>query len=172
MAGKRFVRSRGVSTRRLSTWFFISPAETTLASSTTAVLLGTLNAAALAMRPFTIVRTHMAIWLRSDQAAAVETQSCALGLAVVSDQAVAVGISAVPTPATDIGSQLWLAHRFINADESSLTDRTRGGQFLQLDSKAMRKVEVGQDLAIVAEGSGPGSGMVLGIAGRILIKNT
>ena len=45
--------------------------------------------------------------VESDQSAATELFIGNLGLAVVSDQATAVGVTAVPTPATDRGSDLW-----------------------------------------------------------------
>ncbi len=156
--------------RRQTLWFFIGPTETTLAASSTATLVFSLNAAALAFRPFTIVRTHLEVSLRSDQAGAIEEQHVGLGLAVVTDQAVGIGVTAVPTPVTDMGSDAWFFHHLLNADESNLTDRTRSGQFRSWDSKAMRKVEDGFDIVTVLEGQGFGGGMVVGIGGRLLIK--
>ena len=73
-------------------------------------ILGSLNATALALRPFTIVRQHYFLMLRSDQAAAAERQFGAFGCVVVSDQAEAVGVTAIPTPITDAGSDLWMLH--------------------------------------------------------------
>jgi len=168
---RHFVRgAAAISRKRETSWFGFPPAETGLAGSS--VLVFTLTAAALALRPFTIVRTHVELSLRSDQAAAIERQFGGFGIAVVSDQAVAIGVTAVPTPITDSDSNLWLAHTMIFADESNLTDRTRSGTFKTIDSKAMRKVELGQDIIWVAEGSGAiGSGMTMGMGGRMLIKN-
>jgi len=129
-----------------------------------------LNAAALALRPFTIVRTRMELQLRSDQAAAIEFQRASFGLAVVSDQAVAVGVTAVPTPFTDMGSDLWFVHQNLWGDESNLTDRTRPSTYVTIDSKAMRKVDIGQDIVVVAEFGTGGGGAILGAAGRMLVK--
>ncbi len=159
-------RSRTSSVRR-SLWVRYDVRADTLGGST-AVLIASLNAAALAMRPFTIVRTHIALYLTSDQAAAMEVQQCAFGLAVVSDQAVAVGVTAVPTPLTDMGSSLFFAHKVMFANASTLTDRTIGGQYFSLDSKAMRKVDSGSDLVITTESHD--NGLILQSAGRILIK--
>ena len=114
MARRRdFVRgAHAIAQRRLTTWFQFSPAETTVASGASAIVF-TLNAAALALRPFTVVRSHFLIWLLSDQAASQERQMAAMGIAVVSDQAVAVGATAVPTPITEAGSHLWFLHQYI-----------------------------------------------------------
>jgi len=49
-----------------------------------------------------------------------------------------------------------------------LTDRTIGGQYFSLDSKAMRKVDSGSDLAVTVESHD--NGLILQSAGRILIK--
>jgi len=114
----------------------------------------------------------MELALRSDQAAAIELQVGAMGIAVVSDQAVAVGVTAVPTPITDMASNLWLLHQLIFADESNLTDRTRPQAAVSIDSKAMRKVEVGQDIVLALEVSAIGGGAQFTVGGRMLIKNT
>ena len=170
MARRPFVRGRG-GPKRTTTWFQFLPTDITLASAGTATLVFTLNAAALALRPFTIVRSHFRFFLRSDQAAAIEQQAIAVGLAVVLDQAAAVGVAAVPTPATDMASDLWFVHSTMFGDESNLTDRTRSGVGWSVDSKAMRKMDIGQDLALVVEGGGIGAGMIVSIAGRMLVKN-
>jgi len=109
--------------------------------------------------------------VESDQAAAIERQAGAWGLAVVSDQAVAVGITAVPTPITEMGSDLWFVYQLVMAKENTLTDRAQPAAIFQTDSKAMRKVGVGQDIVLVAEASAAASGTSLIIGGRMLIKN-
>ena len=157
---------RGDRPKRLTSWLGISLVATTHAGASSTLVLS-LNAAALALRPFTVVRTHMEYQLRSDQSAAIEFQEAAFGLAVVSDQAVAVGVTAVPTPITESASDLWYLHKWILADESSLTDRTRSSTRVTVDSKAMRKVDIGQDIVGVMESAG---GLILTSAGRMLIK--
>jgi len=172
MARRRdFARgAHAISKKRLTTWAFITPEENAISASG-AVLAISLNAAALALRPFTIVRLHLRIWLRSDQVVAAETQVVGLGAAVVSDQAVAVGVTAVPTPITDLGSNMWFAHTIVASDESRLVDVAKPQVHVSLDSKAMRKVEVGQDMIIAVEGGGVSNGMIVGFGGRFLIKN-
>ena len=168
MAGKRhFGAPRRSGPRRLSTWIDLVPAEDSLGGNV-GFFTASLNAAALAFRPFTIVRTHLEIVLRSDQAAAIEVQIAAVGLAIVSDQAVAVGVTALPTPISDAASNLWFLHKYVFADESSLTDRTRGQTNLAVDLKAMRKVEQGQDMVVMLETQATGA--VITTALRMLLK--
>ncbi len=173
MARRRdFVRgASAIRSRRETTWFQFVPIEVTLAAASTAVLAFSLNAAALALRPFTVVRTRFELDLSSDQSAAIEKQRAAVGIAVVSDQSVAIGVTAVPTPSTDMGSNLWLTHQIIYADETALTDRTRRATRMSIDSKAMRKVEVGQDVIVVVETLPIGAGALFVVGGRMLIKN-
>ena len=163
----RSVRS---TVRRKSLWVGVTPASTTLSASG-AALVYVNNAALDALRPFTVVRTIMDFFLVSDQAAAIETQAAAFGWAVVSDQAAAAGIVSLPTPFTEIGSDLWFFHRVLFGDESAVVDKTRGGRYIHMESRAMRKVVDGEDMVGVVE-SDPtiGAGCIVASAGRILVK--
>jgi hypothetical protein len=105
MARRRdFVRgTAAISQKRLTSWFQFAPVSATF-TGTGGTIMFSLNAAALALRPFTIVRSRFTYGVISDQAASLEDQVGAVGIAVVSDQAVAVGATAVPTPITDLGT--------------------------------------------------------------------
>ena len=171
MAGKRFVRNSRTA-KRLSTWFEFIPAEVTLAGANSEAIVFSLNAAALALRPFTVVRTRFVWQIQSDQTAN-ESQQTALGLAVVSDEAVAVGVTAVPTPMSSMGSDLWFVHE-ISLD-SLLSATVAGfvhpaGRFHRIDSKAMRKVDIGQDLVVVIQNGATSQGTENVLGGRMLVK--
>ncbi len=161
---------RGGRNRRESLWFFIQSSIQTLANPSTAVLLNSLNAAAIALEPFTVVRVRGVLDIHSDQVAVNEFQSVALGFAVVSQQASAIGVTAIPTPITDQGSDLWLAYVNLMAGMALNTDLM--GKSVEYDSRAMRKVEEGQDLVTVAESdiAGQTSGLVVRNIARVLIK--
>ena len=171
MAGRRF---HGVSRRstRETQWGFLTPITFTLTASG-GTIGSSLNAAALALRPFTIIRTHLALHLSSDQIIATEDQVAAYGIAIVSDQASAAGVAAVPTPDTDAGSDLWFVHKYMH-NRFGFADATgfaRIGTSYTIDSKAMRRVEEGQDMVTVAEvDTATSSGLQLMVAGRFLIK--
>ncbi len=164
---------RGVARpKRQTLWFFFAPAANTV-SGGSAVLTHSLNAAALALRPFTIVRSRIEIFIRSDQVAATEDQSAALGFAVVSDQASAIGVTAIPTPVTDMGSDLWFVHQNLFGSEFGDSAGGNGaarGRGWIVDSKAQRKVEDGQDVIAAVEDAGLGGGTRIFMAGRVLIK--
>ena len=57
---------RGGKSRRESTWIALNTVEATLGGAPTAVLMNSLNAAALALRPFTVVRSRGTILVFSD----------------------------------------------------------------------------------------------------------
>ena len=89
---------------------------------------------------------------------------------MVSDQAVAIGVTAVPTPDTDRGSDLWYVFEEIFGEFvfiSGVGTQERG-QLHRFDSKAMRKVEDGQDIITVAES--PNTSAKIQVAVRCLIK--
>ncbi len=145
---------RGGTNRRATTWIPLEAGRAVMGGAQTAILVAALSAGALALRPFTIVRTRGFWHVRSDQVAATEVYGCSLGKCVVSDQAVAIGVTAVPTPDTDMGSELWFVHEsmyseiFVGAAPSQIGDNGLSSQY---DSRAMRKVEEGQDVITVME---------------------
>ena len=170
---RTFARTFRGRTRQVreSLWIPLDTVETTLAAASTATLVASLNAAALALRPFTIVRTRGFWGLRSDQVAATENFSASQGHCIVSDQASAIGITAVPTPETDRGSDLWYLHEsFAGSFNFDVDGSMRRGIWGTYDSKAMRKVNNDQDLVIVVETSSISSGAIVHQSGRILVK--
>ena len=162
------VRSR--STRK-SLWLQFVPISTTVTAGGAAIAFS-LNAAALALRSFTVIRSHFEVMLLSDQESVIEQQVGAVGLAVVSDEAVAVGVTAVPTPLTQLGSSLWFVNQLMFGEESRLATLALPPVHYSIDSKAMRKVEVGSDIIVVLESSTIGSAGAIdfNIGGRVLIK--
>ncbi len=165
---KSFIRG----SRRETLWSRIVPSVTTLASGADAALINSLSSGLLAIRPFTIIRTHVELLIISDQQAAAEFCGAAFGTAVVSDQASAIGVTAVPTPDTDGGSDLWMSHQYMwnSLIFASAVGLDTVGRQYTVDSKAMRKVDDGQDFVVVLERMSIGSGATIFVAGRILIK--
>jgi len=156
--------------RRETVWGDIGTVVSTLSGSPSAVLTNSLGAGALAQRPFTIIRTRGVMHVRSDQVIASETYIGDLGLAIVSDQAIAIGVSAVPTPLTDKGSDLWFVYEQLigHFQFGDLTGFNTGGVSKEIDSKGMRRVEEGSDLAVVVENEI--AGCILTFTGRLLVK--
>ena len=166
-----FIQRSGRMVRQ-SRWLGLADFQsTTLAAGSNATLITSFAAGLLAERPFTIVRTRGTLYLESDQTAVTESQFCAYAHAVVSDQAVAVGISAVPTPFAD-ESDLFFVFQTLVSRLLVTTDvgRLLAGVQMEFDSRAMRKVDEGSNAISVAEAGPTSSGLTLRNIFRMLIK--
>jgi len=163
---------RGGKSRRDTQWIGGSEFAVNIAAAAAPVFISSFNAASLAMRPFTVIRIRGRLGLRSDQSAASEDQLVAHGHAVVSDQAVAIGVTALPTPVTDSNSDLWFQYDWLLADIKVATAISIAsiGSYIEVDSRAMRKVEEGQDVVEVAERGAGGAGTTLFGFTRMLLK--
>ena len=138
--------------RRQSTWS--QGAGGILTSSASASLLfGTGAQAALA--GLTIVRTRGFLNVSArTAAAALDGFSGAVGLAIVSENAFGIGITAVPTPITDIAWDGWLWHQLFSVKSMSSTVDSGGilaNARFTIDSKAMRKIKLTDIIVMVAE---------------------
>ncbi len=161
--------------RRQTIWFADVVLETAVAGGGGAVFISSLNAAALARRPFTVIRARGVLAMQSDQTAATESQLAGFGAAVVSEEAVTVGITAMPTPITEADSGLFFVYE-IMLQELQVTSAAGSGGVGKMgverivDSRAMRKVDLGQDIVFVADTAGLSDGVVIRTFVRLLIK--
>ncbi len=163
---------RAGRSRRETFWIDMVPTSTTISAASSAVLFGGFSADILALRPFTVIRTRAVMGIASDQAAGSEFQQARFGIAIVSEQALAIGVTAVPTPDTDASSDLWFVfHDMVSRMEVSSAIRVwMNSTPSMIDSKAMRKVEDGQDFATVFETTAASAGVRVSKQGRLLIK--
>ncbi len=107
----------------------------------------------------TVRRTVGQIFVRSDQVAAGEDVVGAFGMIVVSDPALAIGITAVPNPVDEESDDGWFVWQGLSATQGGSAGRT--GQLIQFDSRAMRRVEEGFAIALVVANSAGAAGMVM-----------
>jgi len=174
MARKSGFARRSNRMVRETVWAAITPTDTAIASASGAVLFGGFSAAALALRPFTIVRTRGWIHVLSDQVAASESFGAVYTQAVVTDQALAAGVASVPTGDADRDSDAFfvfeeIAGRFEFI--SGIGVHTWAQDNMRyFDSKAMRKVEDGFDVAFAVEATAISSGVQIKKGGRMLLK--
>ena len=148
--------SRAQRGPRRQTQWLASPdnaAHTVLAGGA-AQLFGTLSAAEIALQPFTIIRTVGMVSMKSDQITATEDPLLAIGMAVISIPASAIGVTAVPTPIVDEASDLWflyetLAASFTFGDGTGFNSPSSYTKYF--DSRAQRKVQEGDDVGMMAE---------------------
>ena len=118
----------------------------------------------------TVLRTRARIAVHSDQAAAVEQQLGAFGMIVVSDRAVAAGAASIPGPFTDGGDDGWFVHQAIVGMQEIAT--IRSVHTYDIDSKAMRKVEDGGEIAIMVENASASDAFLINWQVRLLAKLT
>jgi len=110
--------------------------------------------------------------VQTDQDAATETPFGAIGMAIVSDEAAAIGITALPKPYADASSELWFLHQFLVAPMrfASGVGIHKVDALFELDSKAMRKATSGETIVVVAENASASAAMQFLINFRMLAK--
>jgi len=171
----RVVRRGGFARvqRRKMLWlgYALQTAPAALAANTKSIH-GCLNAAALALRPFTVTRVVGSLYIGSDQNAATELAFGALGLVVVTDEAVAAGAGSVPGPyganASDwMMNKSWAQGVSFSSAVGFQTSRVDRFDF---DQKGQRKVDIGQDLIQVIENASALNGAVYVLMMRVLVK--
>ncbi len=156
-------------TKRGTFWGRFGDNDAVGLAATTAVLHST---AVPVVEGETVVRTRGQIHVASDQMVASETPTGAIGMLIASDPAVAVGVGSLPTPITDLDSELWFMHQFFAAGivfDTGIGFQTPRFEVFQFDSKAMRKFESGQTLCVIIE-NGSTVGMTFVLQFAVLFK--
>ena len=174
----RFQRfpSRPQSTRRKTTWVGgIQTAFTSsgiLASASAIISAIDTRLGAVPEAPFTVIRIRGVLMIFSDQVVANEEAHGAYGVAVVNGEAFDIGVTAVPTPFTESFDDRWLYHTYWSAPSK----RTAGEGMptfwdnIVIDSKAMRKVNIGDVIVTVIENGSSVHGARFTTNKRTLVK--
>ena len=121
----------------------------------------------------TVIRVRGGLWVSSDQGGANEEPFGSLGFAVVTDQAAAIGVTALPTPETDRASdnwflwEPWVASTRVASSIGFTSDPFR---YYPIDSKAMRKVDDGDNVVVMLENSSAADGVNYILNFRMLVK--
>ena len=175
---RRFATRSGIvrgGPRRATSWAASADAtgEQALAAGA-AILDQSLSQAQIStLVPATIVRTRGILWVASDQEGIDEQPFGAMGMVVVSEQARVAGVASIPTPISDEASDLWFVHQFWQADVAFVSASgftTDGFKAYEFDSKAMRKVQEGDGIAVVLENASGVDGAVFILKFRMLFK--
>ncbi len=149
--GQRFPRGGAGRYRPSTNWSrSVSTADVAVPASTK-VLIATLALDNPGIAE-TIRRTRGVFSISADQTGAVEDQIGAMGMMVVNDLAIAAGVASLPGPVTDANDDGW----FVWVPYGSRGDANFAVSALvsvqyAFDSKAMRKVEEGFGIVLVAE---------------------
>ncbi len=143
-------------------------------AANTAVLYSVLNATALALRPFTVMRSRGFVTFQSDQVVQSEDPHGAYGEIVVTTNATTAGVASIPDPLTEPEAS-WYVYvptycRFSFATAVGRQDVMGQANVFQFDSKAMRKVGIDDDLAGVWVNGDATFGADAFVNGRTLIQ--
>jgi len=133
------------------------------------VLLLSLTAAELEIRPFTIVRTRFYLAWESDQTAAVEFFGGVVALVHTTQKAVAIGITAIDTPIAEPNSSNFLVYEPFFGQSVVLGTGAPGPMGRMIDSKGMRKIGPDDDVGLVVAALNL-NGFNVSVVGRVLIK--
>ncbi len=107
--------------------------------------------------------------VESDQITALEAPFGAFGLAVVSKAAVAAGSGALPIPYTEQDFDAWFVHQFWATNWRFNTSGASPSNVYEFDSKAMRKVEDGDDIVSMFENGNAAQGVQYVAIWRMLL---
>ena len=144
-----------------------------LVVSASNTLLASLNAPALALRPFTVIRTHLVIRFQSDQTGAVESVAGVYTQQVVKETASAAGIASLPGGIDESDADFFvyqpLFHDFDFISGVGARQQMGQGNYWTVDSKAARKVGVDDDIVDVLDLRNL-LGSEIGVEGRQLLK--
>ncbi len=103
--------------------------------------------------PSTILRIRGNIFVKGTPDAASDQDVVGLGICIISDEAAAVGGASVPGPIAS-ESYPWIWHQYVplQAGQATLLGQDIGSmRNVEIDSKAMRKLGIGQTFVLVGE---------------------
>jgi len=166
---RTFRRSSG---RANLDWSVFSDVETNVSGPSVKVLLN--GFVGVPEIDQTVLRVRAALWIVTDQIIAGENQIGAWGAIVVTDDAFAAGVTAVPGPVSDAGSDWFVyqpfAQKFLFSTAAAF--HANAANQIMVDSKAKRIVERNETIAVVVESSSDSEGFNFLYQGRILSKIT
>ena len=149
-------------------WTGVAPAVYTVIPAANKVLLASFVLSGVFDE--TVTRTRGLIHMQSDQAVASEFQLGAVGMIVVSADALAVGITALPSPGNDINSDGWFVWVPLLSTIKAGTSETDVGYHTVVDSKAQRVIHEGSVIVVVAENFSATAGLQLAFNFRLLSR--
>ena len=141
--------SRGGRVLDFKQWLSLPSLEATFSTD------GNIGGSALAfVAPATILRIRGSFFVQFDSTAQVgDNISVAVGIGIVSTDAAALGATALPDPASEL-EYPWLWWGSMNLASEVAAAPTAwgpGAQFMEVDTKAMRRVKPQQSLALIVE---------------------
>ena len=146
-------RSFGKGPKRQVTWAGPADQAYVAVAGNTKVLVASFTPSGAGMEKPTLIRTRGQVSVKPQASSADLELAGAIGIGVVSDQALTIGITAIPGPFTDADWDGWAMWRSF-AHSFELQDATASLLFdwsFEVDSKGMRKLSENESLVFVAE---------------------
>ncbi len=149
MTRARTFAPRGRGPKRMTSWSSYDGVATSLSSGGATVLSGIAFEA-----PGTLIRTRGIVMIRPVTPVSADVLlTGAFGIGIVSAEAFAAGVASIPEPATDSDWGGWMviqpwSFQFEFGDQSSFAISSIN---IEVDSKAMRKVEPNSVAVVVVE---------------------
>ena len=165
---RSFTRGRG--SRRQTEWGFTRSLANILVPANSFVLAGVIDITLFDdSLPLTLVRTRGVIQVQSDQAGASELQIGAVGVAIVTQAAITLGVTAMPDPVTFEDSGIWQTYQAFAATTTAAAENPVQTLY-HIDSKAQRKIETGEGLVAVVANLSAATGLLFTFNFRYLFK--
>ncbi len=172
MANRQFRQLRQSSSRPNRTWAGSLLAAAVAVPAASKVLLASFVLSNQGIDE-TVLRTLGEIAIESDQTAANEFQIGAVGMCVVTDTAIATGITALPDPVTDVSDDIWFMYSSFAYRFGLVTGAGFSAQFANVshfDSKAKRVFSSGQSIAVVVANAHASHGFNILLNTRLLAQ--
>ncbi len=163
---RTFQRARRVTNKG---WAFTQSVTDINIAAGTKVLIATISLSNPGIGE-TILRSRgMLTWMTDAPSSANEMQIGAFGAIVVSDPAIAVGITAIPGPGvgSEGGDDGWFIHQTF-ASKTLISNVDAVSHMIMIDSKAKRKIDDGFAIAFVVENVHTTHGFRILLAMRVL----
>ena len=161
--------------RRATTW--VASADMTAVANlaaATSVLHQSISGASLlaaGLVPGTIVRVRGSLYTKADTIAAAEQPFGAMAMLIVGEAARAAGIASINQPIADEASEQFFVYEQWFGGGITDTAGFKAPWYIQnFDSKAMRKIQEGDAIAVVLENASASHGMQFIIKFRLLVK--
>ena len=167
ISGRSFVRGGGP--KRQTRWL-VSAIETDFTTLAAGTVLFDQQFGSVT-EPFTITRTVGDIMWWSDQTAGLEVPFGALGMAIAGVNAVGAGVASLPAPYADAEFDNWFLWQVLMVNSANDSGAAAGAsRVFHFDSKAQRKVEEGESIAVMVENASVTDGALFLLTFRMLIK--
>ena len=150
--GRLAFKARGP--KRKTTWAGFTQQGYVGVATTAKVLVASLDLAAFGLLAPTLVRSRGQVSLTGDATGTADSRVVgAFGMGIVSTDARAAGIASIPGPFSDSDWGGWAVLRPFSFvwEFGSNVGFARASVEIEVDSKAMRKIEANEELVFVAE---------------------